>query len=56
MILNVDAPISAEWAALMRLWGYEIVGVVPVFTRRYRGLDNAELRAPNEVIILCRLA
>ena len=56
VILNVDAPISAEWAALMRLWGYEIVGVVPVFTRRYRGLDNAELRAPNEVIILCRLA
>jgi hypothetical protein len=51
-IVNVDEPISVGWQELLRDSGYVIREVIPVFTRRYGGLDNAEKRADHEVVIV----
>jgi hypothetical protein len=51
-IVNVDEPISVEWQDLLRNNGFVIHDVIPVFTRRYGGLANAEKRADHEVIIV----
>ena len=52
VVLNVDEPISAGWQALLGDQGYEVVSVVPVFTRRYGGLANADKRAKYEVVMV----
>lgn len=52
VIVNVDDPINSAWQALLMEQGYRIVEVVPVRTRRYGGLDNADKRADHEVVIV----
>jgi hypothetical protein len=52
VILNVDLPISEPWQRLLVEHGYSIIDVIPAFTRRYGGLDNAEKRAEYEVVIV----
>jgi len=52
VLLNVDLPISEPWQQLLRDHGYTIEQVIPVYTRRYGGLDNAEKRAEHEVVIV----
>ncbi len=52
VILNVDEPISEPWQALLAAHGYAIEAVIPAFTRRYGGLDNAEKRAEHEVVVV----
>jgi hypothetical protein len=51
VILNCDEPICDGWMAILEDAGYSIVSLVPAITRRHRGLDNADKRAPFEVII-----
>jgi hypothetical protein len=51
VLLNVDGPISDRWQQLLVDAGYHIHQVIPVKTRRYGGLDNAEVRAEHEVVI-----
>jgi hypothetical protein len=51
VILNVDAPIGAEWEDLLEEHGYAVRVWIEVTTRRYGGLDNAEKRAPHEVVM-----
>ena len=53
-IVNVDEPISARWCQLLEQHGFQILQVIPAFTRRYGGLDNAEKRAEYEVVIEAR--
>lgn len=50
-IVNVDEPISARWVDLLEDCGFELVQITPAYTKRYRGLDNAEKRADHEVVI-----
>jgi hypothetical protein len=52
VILNVDLPISERWCALLIDDGYAISQVIPAYTHRYGGLDNAEKRAEHEVVIV----
>lgn len=52
VIVNVDLPISERWQSLLAEHGYRITDVIPAFTRRYGGLDNAEKRAEYEVVIV----
>jgi hypothetical protein len=52
VIVNVDEPIVDGWVAVLTDAGYEIAAVVPAFTRRYGGLDNARLRAAFEVVLV----
>ena len=54
VILNVDLPISEGWQDLLIGRGYTIQTVIPAYTRRYGGLDNAEKRAEHEVVIEAR--
>lgn len=54
VIVNVDGPIADEWQVLLREHGYQIDDVIPVFTRRYGGLANADVRADNEVVIVAQ--
>jgi len=51
VLLNVDNPIGNKWIKLLHSHGYHIRGVHPCYTKRYRGLDNAEKRAEYEVVI-----
>lgn len=52
VLLNVDEPISERWQSLLHADGYRIEQVIPAYTRRYGGLDNAEKRAEHEVVIV----
>ncbi len=52
VILNVDGPIAEAWCLLLAEHDYRVRDIVPVRTRRYRGLDNAEKRAEFEVVIV----
>lgn len=52
VLLNVDLPISEPWQQLLRDHGYRIQEVIPAFTRRHRGLANADKRADHEVVIV----
>jgi len=51
-IVNVDEPIGDGWCRLLEAGGFTIESVIPAFTRRYGGLDNAEKRADHEVVIV----
>ena len=51
-MLNVDEPISERWQSLLIEHGYRVADAVPVRTRRYRGLANADKRADHEVVIV----
>jgi hypothetical protein len=51
-IVNVDLPISDGWRRLLVDHGYRIEQVIPAYTRRYGGLDNSNLRAEHEVVIV----
>lgn len=53
-IVNVDEPIGARWSRLLERHGYEILQVIPAYTQRYGGLDNADKRAEHEVVIEAR--
>lgn len=53
-VVNVDSPIAPGWVDLMTAHGYRIKRVIPVYTRRYGGLDNAEKRAEYEVVIVAQ--
>jgi len=50
-IVNVDSPIGADWCRLLEQHGYRIVQIIPAYTQRYGGLDNADKRADFEVVI-----
>ena len=52
VLLNVDLPISEPWQELLREYSYTIERVIPVYTRRYGGLHNADKRADHEVVIV----
>jgi hypothetical protein len=52
VIVNVDEPIAEGWQQLLREHGYLIDRVIPAYTRRYGGLDNADKRAEYEVVIV----
>jgi hypothetical protein len=52
VIVNVDAPIAEPWCRLLERHDYRITGVLPVHTRRYGGLDNADKRADHEAVIV----
>jgi hypothetical protein len=52
VILNVDLPIFERWQDLLIDAGYRIEQVIPAYTRRYGGLDNADKRAEYEVVIV----
>lgn len=52
VIVNVDEPIGERWQAVLIAEGYRVDQVIPAFTRRYGGLDNAEKRADHEVVIV----
>jgi hypothetical protein len=52
VIVNVDEPIGAPWCRLLERHGYRITEVLPAYTRRYGGLDNADKRADDEVVIV----
>ena len=52
VVLNVDEPISERWQSLLIEHGYRVADAVPVRTRRYRGLANADKRADHEVVIV----
>jgi hypothetical protein len=66
VIVNVDQPISTpdadperwskfgDWQTLLETYGYTVTDKVPIKTRRYGGLDNADKRADHEVIIIAR--
>jgi hypothetical protein len=55
VLLNVDEPICERWQRLLGgHGGYRIGAVIPAYTRRYGGLDNAEKRAECEVVIHAR--
>lgn len=56
VIVNVDQPISAGWLLLLEQHGYEMVNMIPAYTQRYGGLDNADVRADHEVVIVARRA
>jgi hypothetical protein len=51
VILNVDLPINSQWQMLLAEQGYEVNWMLPAFTRRYGGLDNADRRAGHEVVM-----
>jgi hypothetical protein len=51
-IVNVDSPIAEGWLALLSDLGYQITDMIPAYTQRYGGLDNAEKRAEYEVVIV----
>jgi hypothetical protein len=48
VILNCDKPIYSGWRELLG----EVDEVIPAYTRRYRGLDNADKRAAFEVVLV----
>jgi hypothetical protein len=52
VIVNVDLPIADRWLELLLDAGYPLREVIPAYTRRYRGLDNAEKRAEYEVVVV----
>jgi hypothetical protein len=52
VVLNVDQPISEGWQSLLIEHGYRVADAVPVRTRRYRGLANADKRAEHELVIV----
>jgi hypothetical protein len=52
VVLNVDSPIAKRWSELLTGHGYTITDIIPAYTRRYGGLDNADKRADHEVIIV----
>jgi hypothetical protein len=52
VIVNVDQPIADRWCRTLEHHGYTIQQVIPAYTRRYGGLDNAEKRAECEVVIV----
>jgi hypothetical protein len=51
-LVNVDSPIADGWVRVLLDHRYDIADVIPVRTRRYGGLDNAEKRADHEVLIV----
>lgn len=51
-IVNVDLPIADPWTDLLVAEGFVIQEVIPAYTQRYGGLDNAEKRAEYEVVIV----
>lgn len=51
VVVNVDLPIAERWEKLLDWHGYTVMEVVPAYTRRYGGLDNAEKRAEHEVVM-----
>lgn len=51
-LVNVDEPISEPWQDLLADHGYTIVEVIPVETKRFRGLANDDKRAEHEVVIV----
>jgi hypothetical protein len=51
-VVNIDEPMGDDWCWLLEEHGYRIAQVIPVFTQRYGGLDNAEVRADHEVVII----
>jgi hypothetical protein len=52
VIVNVDEPIGDPWCHLLEQHSYQIAQVLPAYTRRYGGLDNADKRAEHEVVII----
>ena len=52
VVVNVDEPIAEGWAGLLDDAGYQLEDVMPVRTRRYRGLANSDQRAEHEVVIV----
>jgi hypothetical protein len=52
VLLNVDQPIGDRWQHVLVEAGYAITDVIPAYTRRYGGLDNADKRADHEVVIV----
>ena len=52
VVLNVDEPISERWQSLLIEHGYGVADRVPLHTRRYRGLANADKRADHELVIV----
>jgi hypothetical protein len=52
VIVNVDEPIGDPWCRLLEQYGYRIAEVIPAYTRRYGGLNNADKRADHEVVIV----
>lgn len=52
VIVNVDEPIHHRWLHLLIGRGYDIKEIIPAYTRRYGGLDNADKRAEHEVVIV----
>lgn len=52
VLVNVDSPICDGWLDLLFAHGFTIWDVIPVYTQRYGGLDNAEKRAEHEVLIV----
>jgi hypothetical protein len=51
-IVNVDEPLRGGWCGLLDEAGFCIEEVIPAYTQRYGGLDNAEKRAEYEVVIV----
>jgi hypothetical protein len=51
-VVNVDGPIGDRWAGLLAEAGYRITATREVKTQRYGGLDNAEVRADHEVVLV----
>jgi hypothetical protein len=54
VILNVDGPIAGGWVGLLTEFGYRIEETYVANTRRYRGLANADVRAPHEVVMVAQ--
>lgn len=52
VIVNVDEPISDRWQQTLLDAGYRVGRVLPAYTQRYGGLDNADKRAEFEVVIV----
>lgn len=50
-IVNVDSPIADRWEWLLKDEGYKILDAIPVYTRRYGGLANADKRAEYEIVM-----
>lgn len=51
VLVNIDEPMSSPWCQLLEQQGYRIARVVPVFTRRVRGMANDEIRPEHEVVL-----
>jgi hypothetical protein len=51
-LVNLDSPIAVGWRELLAGEGFTVSAEIPVRTRRYRGLANADKRAEYEVVIV----